>query len=96
MTRTMRTLTGELARSAGKVSSTRWASESVTARQSEKKLGFRIHAMVFVPTIVVLLIINLLIGSPYWSLWVLLGWGIGLFCHWFFVLGPGAGKAETT
>jgi hypothetical protein len=44
----------------------------------------------------VLFIINLLIGSPYWSLWVLLGWGIGLFCHWFFVLGPGAGKAETT
>jgi hypothetical protein len=64
--------------------------------QSEKKLGFRIHAMVFVPTIVVLFLINLLIGSPYWSLWVLLGWGIGLFCHWFFVLGPGAGKAETT
>jgi hypothetical protein len=21
--------------------------------------------------------------------WTLLGWGIGLFCHWFFVLGPG-------
>ena len=26
---------------------------------------------------------------------LLLGWGIGLFCHWFFVLGPGARK-ETT
>jgi len=63
---------------------------------AEQKLGFRIHAIVFVPSIVVLLIINLLTGPPYWSLWVLLGWGIGLFCHWFFVLGPGAGKAKTT
>ena len=63
---------------------------------AEKKLGFRIHAIVFVPSIAVLLVINLLTGSPYWVLWVLLAWGIGLFCHWFFVLGPGAGKAEPT
>ena len=63
---------------------------------AEKKLGFRIHAIAFVPTIAVLLVINLLTGSPYWSLWVLLAWGIGLFSHWFFVLGPGAGKAEPT
>jgi hypothetical protein len=62
---------------------------------AEKKLGFRIHAMVFVPTIVLLLIINLLIGSPYWVQWAVLSWGIGLFCHWFFVLGPGASKAIT-
>jgi hypothetical protein len=62
---------------------------------AEKKLGFRIHAMVFVPSIALLLIINLLTGSPYWVLWVALSWGIGLFCHWFFVLGPGARKAET-
>ena len=62
---------------------------------AEKKLGFRIHAITFVPTIALLLVINLLIGSPYWVQWVVLGWGIGLFCHWFFVLGPGARKAET-
>ena len=42
--------------------------------------------------IVLLLAVNLLIGSPYWVQWVLLGWGIGLFSHWFFVLGPGARK----
>jgi hypothetical protein len=62
---------------------------------AEKTLGFRIHAMVFVPSIALLLIINLLTGSPYWVQWVVLAWGIGLFCHWFFVLGPGARKAET-
>jgi hypothetical protein len=96
MMRTMRTSDGGLARlrRKGIVNSMGFGERHLT--QSEKKLGFRIHAMVFVPTIVVPFIINLLIGSPYWSLWVLLGWGIGLFCHWFFVLGPGAGKAETT
>jgi hypothetical protein len=41
------------------------------------------HALVFVPNMIVLFIINL-------------GWGMGLFCHWFFVLGPGAKKAETS
>lgn len=63
--------------------------------RSERQLGFRIHALVFVPTMVLLLVINRLVGRPYWSLWVLLGWGIGLFCHWFFVEGPGARKTRT-
>lgn len=63
------------------------------ATPEQQKLGFRIHAITFVPVIVVLLVINLLTGSPYWVQWVVLGWGIGLFCHWFFVLGPGARKA---
>ena len=65
------------------------------ATPSERKLGFRIHALVFVPSMALLLVINLLSGSPYWVLWVLLGWGIGLLSHWFFVLGPGAGKTGT-
>ena len=62
----------------------------------QKRLGFRIHAITFVPTIIVLLIVNYFTGAPYWVQWVVLGWGIGLFCHWFFVLGPGARKSETT
>jgi hypothetical protein len=48
---------------------------------AEKKLGFRIHAMVFVPTIVLLVVVNLLIGASYWVQWV--------------VLGPGARKAAS-
>jgi hypothetical protein len=66
------------------------------ASPSEKKLGFRIHAIAFVLAIALLVVINLLTGSPYWVLWVVLGWGIGLLAHWFFVLGPGAGKTGTT
>jgi hypothetical protein len=65
------------------------------ATPAQKKLGLRIHALVFVPGMVALLIINLLTGAPYWVHWVLLGWSVGLLSHWFFVLGPGAGKAGT-
>lgn len=65
------------------------------ASLSERKLGFRIHAIVFVLVMALLVVINLLTGSPYWVLWVLLGWGIGLLAHWWFVLGPGAGKSGT-
>jgi hypothetical protein len=50
----------------------------------EEAPGFRIHAIVFVQSIVALLVIKLLICSRYWSLWVLP------------VLGPGVGKAEAT
>lgn len=60
------------------------------ATLAQQQLGFRIHAIVFVPAIIAAFVINYLTGPNYWwALWVLLGWGIGLFCHWFFVLGPG-------
>ena len=60
---------------------------------SEKKRGFQIHALAFVVGIVVVFVINYSTGPQYWwALWVLLGWGIGILAHWFFVLGPGAAK----
>jgi hypothetical protein len=37
---------------------------------AEKKLGYRIHAIAFALTIALLLVINLLTGSPYWGQWV--------------------------
>lgn len=53
-------------------------------------LGFRIHAIAFVAVMLLLVVINLVLGSPYWVLWVLPGWSIGILSHWWFVLGPGA------
>jgi hypothetical protein len=41
---------------------------------------------------VLLAFINLAEGPPYWILWVLMGWGIGLVSHWWFALGPGADR----
>lgn len=58
--------------------------------KAQQKRGFTIHAFVFVVTMVLLAAINLWKGQPYWVLWVLLGWGIGVLSHWFFVLGPGS------
>lgn len=60
-----------------------------------RKLGFHVHAFVFVLTMVLLVAINLWIGSPYWVLWILIGWGIGLLAHWWFTVGPGATKLGT-
>lgn len=55
------------------------------ASQAQMLLGLRIHATVFVPTVIILIIINFLIGPPYWFAWILLGWGIGLIAHWWSV-----------
>ena len=52
--------------------------------------GFHIHAFVFVVSIVVMVAINMYYGEPYWVVWSLVGWGIGIVAHWWFVLGPGA------
>jgi hypothetical protein len=54
-----------------------------------KRLGFQIHALVFVLAMLVQVAINLWTGPPYWAGWVLLGWSIGLLSHWWFVLGAG-------
>lgn len=67
--------------------------------RSKITLGFHIHAFTFVVVMLPLVAINLWKGSPYWVLWVVLGWGIGLLSHWWFVLGPGAlrnGITDTT
>ncbi len=64
--------------------------------RAQRRLGFLIHAITFIATIIVLVIVNYFTGAPYWVQWVVLGWGVGLFCHWFFILGPGGRKTETT
>lgn len=63
--------------------------------RAKQRLGFNIHAFVFVATMILLVAINLWKGAPYWVLWVLLGWGIGIIAHWFFTLGPGGREAGT-
>jgi 2TM domain len=55
-----------------------------------QRRGFQIHAFVFVVALAVMTAINLYFGQPYWFIWPLLGWGIGIVAHWWFVLGPGA------
>jgi hypothetical protein len=60
------------------------------APSASPRRGFHIHAVVFVLTMILLTAIDLATGEPWWVYWPLLGWGLGLAAHWWFVLGPGA------
>lgn len=52
------------------------------ATPAQKRMGLRVHAIVFVSSMALMLVINLMTGAPYWVVWVLLGWGVGLLSHW--------------
>jgi fatty acid desaturase len=43
--------------------------------------GFYVHLLVFAIVLAALFLINLATGGPWWVLWVLLGWGIGVIAH---------------
>jgi len=43
--------------------------------------GFYIHLLVFAVVLTGLFAINFLTGGPWWVLWALFGWGIGLLAH---------------
>lgn len=49
--------------------------------------GFYIHLFVFAMVLAGLTIINLATGGPWWVLWVLFGWGIGVIAHALTVFG---------
>jgi hypothetical protein len=63
--------------------------------EAGKRLGVRIHALAFVVTLFVLVVINAWSGPPYWVVWVVPGWIVGLFCHWYFTLGRGVRRGAT-
>lgn len=60
------------------------------ASRARRNRGFQIHAFIFVAAMVLMAVINVTTGEPYWFQWPLLGWGIGLLAHWWFALGPGS------
>jgi hypothetical protein len=49
--------------------------------------GFYIHLFIFALVLTALTIINAAVGGPWWVLWVLLGWGIGVLAHGLTVYG---------
>jgi len=50
-------------------------------RRVNQKMGFYIHASVFVLVNLGLAAINLTTGGKSWPLWPLAGWGLGLAIH---------------
>ncbi len=59
-------------------------------RRAGAKLGFHIHLVTYITVNLFLIFINYNINPQcLWFKWPLLGWGIGLFFHWFAVyVGP--------
>ena len=51
------------------------------ARRVRRKVGFYLHALVFVAVNVGLYAINSVTGEPRWSHFPLWGWGLGLAIH---------------
>lgn len=49
--------------------------------------GFYVHLCVFVTVLAGLLVINVAAGGPWWVLWVLFGWGMGVAAHALAVFG---------
>ena len=54
-------------------------------RQVAAMKAFYVHIFAFATVILLLAIINAATGGPWWVLWVLLGWGIGVLAHGLFV-----------
>jgi fatty acid desaturase len=66
------------------------ASEERLARARRRVValkGFYVHLFIFALVIAGLTIINAAVGGPWWVLWVLLGWGIGVIAHGLTVFG---------
>ncbi len=55
--------------------------EARARRRVARKMGFYIHALVFVLVEAGLYALNAATGEPRWSHWPLAGWGLGLAIH---------------
>jgi hypothetical protein len=60
---------------------------------AQQKVGFQIHALVFVLAMIALAAIDYYTGGKVWVQWPLLGWGIGLVAHGLAVLGKARAAA---
>jgi len=64
------------------------ASKFMKARRQVAAIkGFYIHLFIFALVMMGLGAINFAVGGPWWALWVLLGWGIGVLAHALTVFG---------
>src|SRR5215510_1461888 len=64
------------------------ASKLMKARRQVAAIkGFYIHLFIFALVMLGLSAINFAVSGPWWSLWVLLGWGIGVLAHALTVFG---------
>lgn len=55
--------------------------EALARRRVARKMGFFIHATVYVLVNLGLVAIDLVAGGPHWAQFPMLGWGLGLAIH---------------
>jgi len=55
--------------------------EARAARRVRRKMGFYMHAFIFVVVNLALFAANSVTGEPRWAHFPLLGWGLGLAIH---------------
>jgi len=55
--------------------------EARARRRVGRRLGFYVHAFVYLSVNVGLYALNQLTGEPRWHPWPLMGWGLGLTIH---------------
>ena len=55
--------------------------EARAHRRVGRKIGFSVHALVFVLVNLGLFAINAATGDPHWARFPLMGWGLGLAIH---------------
>jgi 1,4-dihydroxy-2-naphthoate octaprenyltransferase len=51
-------------------------------RLARRKIGFYWHQWSYISVNLALVLVNVLVSSPLWFQWSVLGWGIGLACHY--------------
>ena len=80
-------MTHQLSRDIGSSASEQESKLLNAKRRVSAIKGFYIHFFTFVLVMLGLGAINFAVGRPWWALWVLLGWGIGVLAHALTVFG---------
>jgi hypothetical protein len=66
--------------------------EGLARKRARAKLGWLIHALVYLIVNTVLVTISISTGKP-WAIFPLMGWGLGLVIHGLFVWSAGQWQA---
>jgi hypothetical protein len=70
--------------------------EAIAKRRVQARMGFAIHALIYIAMNSGLVLIWFLTGHGYpWFLWPIVGWGIGLVAHGLaLVIGPDSPREQ--